>query len=92
MNKERAEEIKPCPFCGWNMQNEYECHNQNTDPEGDEPRFIICCPDCVASACPATTWEEALKNWNRRAASQSGNITSESSGLYRFAKEILCIS
>lgn len=59
-----SKRIKDCPFCGWVMDDEYE--NQIADIGIDSPKFIIVCPDCVASTTEETTIEKAIAKWNMR--------------------------
>jgi len=46
------------------MDDEYE--NQIADIGIDSPKFIIVCPDCVASTTEEPTIEKAIAKWNMR--------------------------
>jgi hypothetical protein len=70
-----AEEIKllPCPFCGWEVQQEYASQSQQVTTEEDgEAKYVVCCPSCAACTCYDPTWAGAVANWNRRPDTMEG--------------------
>jgi Lar family restriction alleviation protein len=63
-------DLKPCPFCGFNVESE-ESYKDPVKPDSgmflDETIYVIACPDCGAGVAPGSTLEEAVQNWNKRA-------------------------
>lgn len=56
-------ELKPCPFCGFDYPEIWE-HNQQTTPYGQY--YTVKCPWCGVEIREQYEYE-AVERWNRRA-------------------------
>lgn len=61
-----SERLKPCPFCGEAPRTEEI--NWNIDASTD---YRMICPGCGATQLPRSSFEDAAKLWNQRAAAAS---------------------
>jgi Lar family restriction alleviation protein len=57
------EEIKPCPFCGFEKIGCYSESGGDYAPDG----YFYSCDKCDAQAVSELTTEKALEAWNKRA-------------------------
>ena len=54
-------ELKPCPFCGFNLQDYQHCVSFGTRVMG-----YIACPNCGTISGFGRTYDESVEAWNRR--------------------------
>ena len=71
-------ELKPCPFCGTEQTiEEHEPHQHSASlvalglPEFHPGSFTIACPGCECGMI-ASTREQLVAAWNRRAPASEG--------------------
>lgn len=70
--------LKPCPFCGFDVESEESYKDPVNPSEGlyeDEIIYVIACPDCGAGVAPGSTLIEAVNNWNKRAGQGEEKIS-----------------
>lgn len=56
-------ELKTCPFCGASAEQPFKSDRRILEP------WRVCCSSCTAECDGGATADEAVANWNRRAAS-----------------------
>jgi len=73
------DELKPCPFCGYNMATEDDCAYQKAGFVGPRtPVWEVCCGSTGCNASVSTTSREsAVTAWNTRAASGGDSASLE---------------
>ncbi len=70
------DELKPCPFCGYNMANEEDGAYQKAGFVGPQtPVWEVCCGSAACNASVSTTSREsAITAWNTRPREDAGVV------------------
>lgn len=63
--KPKKAELKPCPFCGGEVEKPYYCNSLDSYERTGKSCFIIACHSCRVGIAKRTE-KEAIEAWNRR--------------------------